>query len=239
MIRKFVQTVLIICVILLSVGITPFLQTQTMKVTVVKADSESPLINIEEVNLEVEKEGEFQILEALIIEQPTTGDEIILPNLLNKSKIRLNATYSTVIGNSEEIVIHDFTVEVHKEILAEGENETTNQFRVGFSTYRNIEPEELILKPNSSISEVITIPSLALPEYTTYKFVFSVQYHIFKGDEISKKSYFDRNMSFELVKSLPEPPYIIIGIFYSLFFILIALVLLGVYGNRKYKDSES
>ena len=238
MTNKFVQTAIITCVLLLSAGITPFTQSQTMKITVVEAADTPPLIVIKEVNLDVEKDGSFQNLASLVIEQPSAGDDIFLPTLLNKSKVRLNATYSTSIGNSEEIVIQYFAVEVHKEILAEGDNASTTQFVVGTSPYRFEQPAELTLKPNSSASEVITIPSLTLPEFTTYKFVFLVQYHIFKGDETPQRAYFYQNMSFNLVKNLPEPPYVIIGLFYTLFFMLMALVILGVYGNRRYSNLE-
>ena len=47
-----------------------------------------------------------------------------------------------------------------------------------------------------------------------------------------------KNMSFVLVESLPEPPYAILFVFYALAFVLIAFVILGIYGNRKYKNMD-
>jgi hypothetical protein len=235
MMRKLLQTGLIICVILLSIGSMPFLRIHTIEVNAVKTQSESPLIKIDQLYLEVEKEGKFRVLDDFIIEQPTTGDERLVPSLLNGSKIRINASYTTVIGNPDSIVIHDFVVEAHKEFPAENDNETV--VRVANSTYNYEAPEDVILPPNSSKSEVLTIQSLYLPEFTTYKFVFTLDYHIYGSPVVAgQRVFFAENMSFELVENLPEPPYIIIGIFYTLLFILIAFVLLGLYGNRKYKD---
>ena len=75
MMRKLIQTGLIICVLLLSVGSTPFLRIQATETNVVNTQSNHPLIIIDQVFLEVEKDGKFHILDELIIERPTTGDE--------------------------------------------------------------------------------------------------------------------------------------------------------------------
>jgi hypothetical protein len=201
----------------------------------VQTQSEPALIEIDQLFLEVEKDGRFRVLDDLIIEQPTTGDERVLPSLLNGSKIRINASYMTIVGNPESIVIHDFVVEAHKEFPAENDNQTV--IHVANSTYNYEAPEDIILPPNSSKSEVLLVPSLTLPEYTSYKFVFSLDYHVYGSPVVAgRRVFYSQNFSFELVESLPEPPYIIIGIFYTLLFVLIAFVLLGVYGNRRYKN---
>ena len=114
MIRYVVKTTLILSVIMLSLGIYPSTQTEIMYVNTVAAQSESPLIIIQQVNLEVEKDGNFYILEERAIDDPTTADQLRTPRFLNKSTIRVNATYSTIIGNSEEIVIHFFAIEVYE-----------------------------------------------------------------------------------------------------------------------------
>jgi len=236
MVRHVIQNTLIISVILLSLGIMPSAPTEMMKLNTIAAQSESPSIIIQQVNLEVEKDGEYYILEELVIEEPTTGEQLRTPQFLNKSSIRINATYSTVIGDSKDIVIHFFAVEVYEVIIGENDNISTV---AGISPYEYNNPEDLVLPPNSSKSEIIDIPSLILPAFGNFKFVFRVQYHILDGDMTPKNAYFAQNMSFELVESLPEPPYAILIVFYMVAFVLIAFVVLGIYGNRKYKDLET
>jgi hypothetical protein len=220
---------------MLSLGIYPSTQTEIIYVNTVAAQSESPLIVIQQVNLAVEKDGEYLPLDALVIDDPTIDDQLLTPQFLNKSTIRVNATYSTIIGNPESIAIHSFAVDVYKVITGARDNFTA---RAGISQYNYVPPEQFVLPPNSSKSEIIDIDSLVLPTYGFYKFVFLVWYHIFDGSETPKDIYFAHNMSFELVESLPEPPYVILIIFYALAFVLIAFVILGIYGNRKYKDLD-
>ena len=236
MVRYVIQTTIIISVIMLSLGILPSVPTEMMNLNSVTAQSESPLIIIQQVNLEVEKDGVFFILEELELDDPTIGDQLRIPQFLNKSTIRVNATYSTIIGNFEEIVIHFFAIEVYEVITGENDNITVE---AGISPYNYNNPEDLVLPPNSSKSEIVEIPSLILPDFGNYKFVFRVQYHVMDGDQLPKDAYFAQNMSFELVESLPEPPYAILIVFYTLAFVLIAFVILGIYGNRKYKDLDN
>ena len=221
---------------MLSLGINPSVQTEIVKVNAVATQSDSPLVVIQQVNLEVEKDGEFFPLEELIIDDPTIDDPDRSPQFLNKSNIRINATYSTVIGNSKSVAIHSFAIDVYEVITGTSDNFT---IQAGISRYDYDPPEELVLPPNSSKSEIVEIRSLTLPTYGRYKFVFRVQYHIYEGSQTPVEIYFAQNMSFELVESLPEPPYVILILFYSFAFLLIAYVVLGVYGNRKYKDLES
>ncbi|MHA1946701.1 MAG: hypothetical protein ACXAC6_04205 [Candidatus Hodarchaeales archaeon] len=235
MVRYVVKTTLILFVIMLSLGIYPSTQTEIMYVNTVAAQSESPPLVIQQVNLEVEKEGEYFPLDALIIDDPTIDDQLRTPQFLNKSAIRVNATYSTIIGNSESIAVHSFAVDVYEVITGAIDNFTV---QAGIALYNFEPPEKVVLPPNSSKSEIIDIESLTLPIYGFYKFVFRVQYHIFNGSQATIETYFAHNMSFELVESLPEPPYVILIIFYALAFVLIAFVLLGIYGNRKYKDLD-
>ncbi|MCK4848604.1 MAG: hypothetical protein KAT16_06250 [Candidatus Heimdallarchaeota archaeon] len=235
MVRYVIQTTLILSVIMLTLGISPTIPTEMMNPNVVAAQSESPLISIQQVNLEVEKDGEFYILEELAIDDPTTADQSRIPRFLNKSTIRVNATYSTIIGNFEEIVIHFFAVEVYLSITGENDNFTVE---AGNSAYNYLPPEELVLPPNSSKSEIVEIPSLILPSFGNFKFVFHVQYHVMGENQLAKDTYFAQNMSFELVETLPEPPYAILIVFYILAFVLIAFVILGIYGSRKYKDLD-
>ena len=233
--RIFIQTSVILTIMLLSFSITPLIPSETMKVTGISAQIESPLIVIQEVNLEVKKGSEYFILEELVSDEPRTGEELLTPQIVNKSSLRINASYSTLIGNLEELVIHSFGIEVYEVLTGEADNFTKI---AAYSEYRHETPEELILSPNSSKSEVIEIDSLILPTFTTYKFVFNVEYHIYNSYYASQRAYFNQNMTFELVENLPEPPYLIVIIFYLLVFAFIALVVLGVYGNYKFRDVE-
>jgi hypothetical protein len=236
MVRYVAQTTIILSLIILSLGINPYTQTKIMKTQTVAAQTESPLIIIQQINLEVEKGGKYLPLEELIIDDPTVDDQLLTPQFLNKSNIRVNATYSTIIGNSQKVAIHSFAVDVYEVITGTKDNFTTV---AGISRYKYEPPEELVLPPNSSKSEIIKITDLTLPEYGLYKFVFRVQYHIYEGSQTPVEIYYPQNMTFELVESLPEPPYVILFIFYTLAFILIAYVVLGVYGSRRYKELES
>lgn len=233
--RIFVQTSVILTIMLLSFSITPFIPSETLKVKRISAQIESPLIEIQEVNLEVKIGNEYFILEQLVSDEPRTGEELLTPQIVNKSSLRINASYSTLIGNLEALVIHNFAIEVYEVLTGEADNFTMT---AAISEYRSEAPEDLILSPNSSKSEAIEINSLILPTFTTYKFVFLVEYHINNSYLASQRSYFEQNMTFELVENLPEPPYLIIVIFYFLVFALIAFVVLGVYGNFKFKDVE-
>jgi hypothetical protein len=233
MVRYVVQTTLLLSVIMLSLGISTSVPTEMMRIDSVVAQSESPSVVIQQVNLEVKKDGVYQALEELIIDDNTTDIQLRTPQFLNKSAIRVNASYSTSIGGSEEIVVHFFSIEVYEVITGENANFTVV---AGISPYSYQTPEELVLPPNSSKSEIVEIPSLILPIFGNFKFVFKVQYHIKGGSEVPEISYFAQNMSFQLVESLPEPPYAILFVFYAIAFVLIAFVILGIYGNRKYKD---
>jgi hypothetical protein len=233
--RIFVQTSLILTIMLLSFSITPFIPSEKLQVKRISAQTESPLIEIQEVNLEVKIGNEYFILEELVSDEPRTGEELLTPQIVNKSSLRINASYSTLIGNVESLIIRSFAIEVYEVLTGEADNFTMT---AAVSEYRSEAPEDLILSPNSSKSEAIEINSLILPTYTTYKFVFHVEYHIGSNFLAPQRSYFAQNMTFELVENLPEPPYLIIIIFYLLVFALIAFVVLGVYGNFKFKDVE-
>ena len=124
MVRYVVKTTLILSVIMLSLGIYPSTQTEIMYVNTVAAQSESPLIVIQQINLAVEKDGEYLPLDALVIDDPTIDDQLLTPQFLNKSAIRVNATYSTIIGNSESIAIHSFAVDVYEVITGDNDNFT-------------------------------------------------------------------------------------------------------------------
>jgi hypothetical protein len=226
---------------MLSLGFLPSTQHEMIQINVAKAQSESPLIEIREVNLEVEKDGEFVELEKLTLDEPTTGQTILTPQVVNNSKLRVNASYSTIIGNEESIVIHSFSVEVYEVLTGESDNLTTvapDIEKSMRSEYEEDNPEELVLPPNSSKSELLHIPYLALPTYGNYKFAFKVEYHVYGGDRLSKMVYFAKNMSFEFVESLPEPPYVLYFLFYTISIVFIAFVALGVYGSRRYKNLE-
>ncbi len=196
-------------------------------------DSSSELLTIEKLNLEVKYQNKFRTLNDFIFEAQIAEEQDPRPQLLNKSTIRINTTFSTIIGQSESLIIHEFVVEVYEV--------TSGNFTLdaALKSYHYNEPIEVFLAPNTSKSEVIIIDSLELPDYGTYKFAFRVQYHIFEGDETPTDYYFPQNETFILVKSYPTPPYIIIYVFVFVVFGLILLITFGIYGSRKYEKSES
>ncbi|MFX0172202.1 MAG: hypothetical protein ACFE9L_09795 [Candidatus Hodarchaeota archaeon] len=198
-------------------------------------ESGTKLIIVEKVNLEVKKGNQFVILEELIAEGQNPEEGASFPQLVNRSTIRINATYSTIIGNTESLVIHEFAIDVYEVIIGEAHNFNKT---VGLVEYYSQEPADLILPPNSSKSEDISIDSLELSSYGTYKFVFRVQYHVLQSDGTILTTYFPQNLTFELVKSYPSPPYVIIYAFYFVSAIFIALIAFGIYGSRKYKEIE-
>ena len=152
MIRKIIRPSIIVFVIILSLGFLPSTQPEMIQINVVKAQAESPLIEIQEVNLEVEKDGEYTPLEKLTLDEPTTGQTTLTPQVVNNSKLRVNASYSTVIGNEDSIVIHSFSVEVYEVLTGESDNRTILTPDVEknmLSEYKEDNPEELILPPNS------------------------------------------------------------------------------------------
>ncbi|UCE13584.1 MAG: hypothetical protein JSV04_00030 [Candidatus Heimdallarchaeota archaeon] len=233
------KTIILLLIITLSSWLSnsPSVVTVTAAPNITQSDDE--LIVVDIVNIEVKKQDRFLPLEEFIPETPVTEDfQNPLPQLLNKSSLRINASYSTAFGTSETIVIHQFTLDVYSVIT--GEDDKLNRSAVLSAYYAEGDPNYeiplLILEPNSSKSEALVVPSLELPAVGTYKFVFRVQYHIYEGDTDPRNSYYHQNMTFELVKSYPTPPYIIFYAFLIVSFFLIALVFLGIYGNRKYKS---
>lgn len=201
----------------------------------INAEDEEPLVIIHEINLEIKVNDKFVVLDELIPEVQNPEEGGTPPQIVNKSTIKVNATYSLSYGRSESIVIRQFAIDIYEVIS--GEQDKLNK-TVGIVNYRYQSPEDLILKPNSSKSELVIVNSLSLPAYATYKFVFRVQYHIYKGEQLPKDSLFPQNMTFELIAAYPSPPYFILFIFYFVCVIFIALVVLGIYGNLRYKGTE-
>lgn len=198
-------------------------------------DSGTKLIIVEKVNLEVKKGNQFVILEELIAEGQNPEEGASYPQLVNRSTIRINATYSTILGNDASLIIHEFAIDVY-EVISGGADIFNKT--VGLVEYYFQEPADLTLHPNSSKSEAISIDSLELSSLGTYKFVFRLQYHVLHSDGTTLTSYFAQNFTFELVKSYPTPPYVIIYAFYIVCGIFIALIAFGIYGSRKYKEIE-
>ncbi|MHA1974933.1 MAG: hypothetical protein ACTSW1_18210 [Candidatus Hodarchaeales archaeon] len=193
----------------------------------------SNLLVIDSVHLEVKKGNSYVQLEDLIEESQKVQEQNPNPKIVNGSSIRIYSIYSTVIGRSESLVIHHFSVDIYKDLT--GESDILNKSYDNIINYRYQEPEDFVLPPNSTKLEVLEIPSLYLAEVGLYKFVFRVQFHIFEGDELPKDVLYSTNLTFELVEAYPTPPYIIIYSFYFVTFIFVAIVALGLYGDKKYK----
>ncbi len=227
--RSFATPVILLLIIIISNGIGQPIYAEKGTAIFEKIESDQNDLIIQDVRLKVQYKNRFVLLEELIQEGQTAEEARTFPQIENGSTIHVNATYSTVIGKSNSIVIREFSV-----MVFEVTNESFST-EVGVSRYNYNNPEELVLKPNSSKSEFININSLKLPIYTNYKFVFRVQYHIYRGNEAPQDSYYNQNMTFELIKSYPTPPYFLIYAFYAISIIFIALIAVGLYGDRKYK----
>lgn len=202
-------------------------------------NASNDLLIIDVVNIEAKVQNRFVPLDDLISEALNPEfQEYPLPQLVNKTSLRINASYSTVIGSSVSLVIHHFAVDVYRVIS--GEKDTLNRTAVLSLYYNPDDPKlnliEFILEPNSTKSEVVIVPSLDLIRYGIYKFVFRVQYHIYRGDETPVDSFYHQNITFSLIKSYPTPPVVIIYAFIGVLFIFLALVIFGLYGDRKYRE---
>lgn len=235
------KTIVLLLIITLSSWYSNSTSVVPVKTSSNITHSDDELIIIDIVNIEVKKQDRFLPLEEFIPEAPVTEKiQNPLPQILNKSSLRINASYSTAIGSSETLVIHQFTLDVYRVVT--GEEDKLNRSAVLSAYYAEGDPNYeiplLILEPNSSKSEALIVPSLELPETGTYKFVFRVQYHVYEGETDPRNSYYYQNITFELVKSYPTAPYIILYAFVIVSFFFIALVILGIYGNRKYKLDE-
>ena len=173
--KLLANTGILILIILITTGIKPSYQSIADPSTpIMKVGSEDSDIIIKKVDLRVLVDNGFMPLEDLVLEGQTAEEASTFPRIVNGSTVKVNATYSTLIGGSDSFVIREFVIMVFDNV-----NDSVS-FEVGVSRYRFVNPEEFILKPNSSKTEVITIDSISLPDFTAYKFVFRVQYHIYQ-----------------------------------------------------------
>lgn len=232
-------SLIILLLVVISSDVNRSVSPVTVKASPTKVSANGGLMTIDEVNIEAKVGSNFVPLEELISEavSPEFQDNP-LPQLLNNTLLHINASYSTVIGRSESLAIHQFTVDIYSVISGEEHklNHTERLSRYYDQSNPNLDIVEFVLGPNSSKSEDVVFPLDKLMTFGVYKFVFQVQYHIDHGDVNIKTSYYYRNITFELVKSYPIPPYIIFYAFFILLIILIALIIFGLYGNRKYQQ---
>ena len=247
--KLFVKTTIILLILAISNSIDHSVSPVTVRASPENDILDDSLLVIDKINIEAKTQNRFAPLEEFIPDVPlkkTAEEQNPLPQLLNKTSLRINASYSNVIGSSKSLVIHYFALDVYKVIS--GGNDELNRTSALTIYYDPNNPKkdipELILGPNSSKSEAIILdrPDLDPPEVLTlkdfgiYKFVFRVQYHIYEGDVTPVDSFYHENITFEFVRSYPTPPYIIIYAFFIVFFIFIAWVVLGIYGDRKYRQ---
>lgn len=231
----------IIILFLILVIATGYNNTHTSKAistssNAVVSTSEELLV-IQIVNIEAEFKGKFVQLSELIPDIPQSEnyeEQNPLPRIKNNTIMRVNATYSTLMENSDNIVILHFSVDVY-EVISAGSD--TFNGSLASTLYRYEKPAEVVLPPNSSKAEALTF-RLVLPSTGTYKFSFRTQCQIYTGMEDPIDVFYHENITFELVRNYDTPPYIIIYAFVAVVFIFIAMVLLGLYGNRNYKDFD-
>ncbi len=194
----------------------------------------SNLLEVNLLHLEVKKGNTYVKLEDLIEESQKVEEKDPNPKIANGSSVRVQVTYSLPIGRSESLVIRKFSVDIYKDIT--GEADQLNKSYTGISNFRYLDPAEIILPPNSTRSDIVEIPALTLVEIGTYKFVFRVEFHIYNGDELPKSSFYPENYTFDLVKGYASPPYIILYVFYFVSILFIGVIVIGIYGDRKYRE---
>ena len=229
---------IIMLLVVISGGVDNSVFPDAVKASPSKQNSNGELLVIDEVNIEAKVNNKFVPLEELISEAVSPElQENPSPQILNNTLFHVNSSYSTLIGQPETLAIHHFAVDIYT--VTSGEKDELNHSEELSRYYDqndlNIDVVEFVLGPNSSISEDVFF-TLNLTSFGVYKFVFRVQYHIHDGDLSAKTSYFSQNITFELVRSYPIPPYIIIYAFFVVVIILIALIIFGLYGDRKYKQ---
>ncbi|MFW9903590.1 MAG: hypothetical protein ACFFFH_04595 [Candidatus Thorarchaeota archaeon] len=229
---------IILLLIVISSGTIHGASPVVVKASPTKSESNGDFLVFDVVNIEAMVNKKFVPLEDLISEaiSPEFQDNP-LPQLLNNTLIHVNTSYSTTLGNSETLAIHEFAVDIYSVIS--GEESMLNHTERLSLYYEQGDPNydvvEFVLGPNSSKSEDVFF-TLTLMTFGVYKFVFRVQYHIQDQDETPKTSYYSQNVTFELIRSYPVPPYVIIYAFIGVVFILIALVIFGLYGDHKYQQ---
>ena len=231
---------ILILIIAISSGLHHSVSSVAVRASPDNINSNEELLVIDTLNIEAKKHNRFFPLEEFISEALIPEVQNPLPQLLNRTSLRINSSYSTVIGRSESLVIHQFSLDIYK-VISGGSDELNRT--AALSLYYNpddpkLDLVEFLLEPNSSKSEALIVPSLELASFGIYKFVFRVQYHVDRQEETTINSYYYRNITFELVKSYPSPPYIILYAFFSVFFIFLIWVVLGIYGDRKYHQNR-
>lgn len=194
----------------------------------------SDLLEVNLLHLEVKKDNKYVQLEDLIEESQKVEEKNPNPKIANGSSIKVQVIYSLPIGRSESLIIRKFSIDIYKDLT--GEADQLNKSYTGASDFRYEDPAEVILPPNSTRSDIVEIPALYLAEVGTYKFVFRVEFHVYQGDELPLSSYYPENYTFDLVKGYASPPYIILYVFYFVSILFIGLIVLGIYGDRKYRE---
>lgn len=224
--------------IILVIILTGFTNTSTSTATITmpkRVSSGSDLLNIQIVNIEIFYKNKFVPLGELIpesVQSEHLQDQDTLPRLKNNSLMRINASYSTFQKSQYDIVIWHFSIEVY-EVVSKGYD--TFNGSLGASSYRGEEPPEVVLPPNSSKAELIYF-KLKLPSSGTYKFSFRALASIRDGIEDPVDVFYFENISFNLVRFYEDNPDIILYLFFGVTVMFIAIIGLGIYGNRKYKD---
>ena len=229
---------IILLIIVISSGTHHGVSPIVVKASPTKPRSNGDLLVLDEVNIEAMVNKKYVPLEELISEavSPEFQDNP-LPQLLNNTLIHINASYSNALGYSGTLAIHQFAVDIYSVISGEEHKLSHTEVLSLYYDLADINHDvvEFVLGPNSSKSEDVHFP-LKLMTFGVYKFVFRVQFHIHEGDVSAKTSYYSRNITFELIKSYPVPPYVIIYAFIGGVIIFIALVIFGLYGDRKYQQ---
>ena len=165
MTKLFAESKAISLITLILVVISSGLNQSIPPITVIASPTEpssnGELLVIDVVNIEAKVNNRFVPLEELISEvvSPEFQEEPF-PQLLNNSLLHINASYSTVVGRSESLAIHQFTLDIYSVIS--GEEHKLNLTETLSLYYDQNDPNldivEFVLGPNSSISEDVVVP---------------------------------------------------------------------------------
>lgn len=224
---KHLQTCLILFLITITSLTYPFTNdsTQIINETSSKVASDDYKIKIDRLSLEIEVEGQYvNIKDTIPIDRS-------IPLIVNGSSLRVNATI-TNIDDINELVYRGFYIDVYTIVVGE-EGYINGSYSIA---YRYHEPIDVILPIRGSKTEIIIVEDLHLPAYADYKFVFSTEYHVYEGDEIPVRVLYESNQTFQLIASVQQPPYVVVGMFYITFILFIGMIAIGFLGSRKEKS---
>ena len=224
---KHLQTCLILFLITITSMTYPFTNDNTQLIckSSGKVASDDYKLGIDRLSLEIEVDGQYVNIEDTI---PVDGK---LPQIVNGSSLKINATVTNT-NYVDELVYRGFYIDVYSIVVGE-QHPRNGTYSI---EYRYHDPIDVVLPIRGSKTEITTIEDFILPVYGDYKFVFRTEYHIHNGDEIPITVLYEFNQTFQLIASRPQPPYVVVGVFYFTLILFIGMISIGLLGSRKEKS---